>query len=94
MNEAVDLVVDGEEMLCLARRLEALQLSLSPSRRLMRVLRPIVAPLAPAVLDTGHQRLLCRSIASDLVGDQDARWASCFFSRFRLIAGCEGNTEG
>jgi hypothetical protein len=28
MKEAVDLVVDGEETLCLARRLEVLQLSL------------------------------------------------------------------
>jgi hypothetical protein len=60
MKEVVDLVVGGEETLSLPGRCEPLHLSFSPSRRLVRVLRPIVEPLVPAVLDTGHQRLLCR----------------------------------
>jgi hypothetical protein len=60
MKEVVDLVMGREETLCLPGRLEALHLSFSPSRGLVRVLRPIVEPLVPAVLATGYYRLLCR----------------------------------
>jgi hypothetical protein len=34
MEEVADLIVGGEKTLCLPRRLDALHLSLSPSRRL------------------------------------------------------------
>src|SRR4051794_5519576 len=37
MKEVVDLIVGGEETLCLPRRLEVPHLPLSPSRRLVRV---------------------------------------------------------
>src|SRR5215207_9365698 len=60
MEEIADLVVGGEEALCLAGRLEALHLPFSSPCRLMRVLRPVVQPLVPAVLDAGHQLLLRR----------------------------------
>src|SRR5215212_9156441 len=64
-----DLVVGGEETLCLAGRLEALHLPLSSSRRLVRVFRPVVETLVPAMLDARHQLLLRRAITAELVGD-------------------------
>src|SRR5918911_1557491 len=39
----------------------------------MRVLGPVVQALVPAVLDPGHQLLLRRRIARQLVGDHDPR---------------------
>ena len=71
--KVADLVVGGEEPLRLAGRLEALHLPLSSPRRLVRVLRPVVEALVPAVLDTRHQVLLRRAVAAELVGDHDAR---------------------
>ena len=73
MEEVVDRVVGGEETLCLPRRLEAFHLSFSPSRRLMRVLRPIIETLVLPVLDAGRDLLLRGPIAGQLVGDHDAR---------------------
>ena len=54
VEEGVDPVMDGQEALRLAGRLEPLHLPLSPSRRLVRVLRPVVQPLVLPVLDRGH----------------------------------------
>src|SRR3954469_9206467 len=48
MEEVVHLGVGGEKTLCLLRRLEALHLPFSPSRRLVRVPRPIIELLVPA----------------------------------------------
>ena len=45
LEEVVDHIEGGQEPLRLARRLEALYLSFSLSRRLARVLRPVVQPL-------------------------------------------------
>ena len=73
MEEVVDLVVGGEEALRLAGRFEPLHLPFSPSRRLVRILGPVVEALVPAVLDPGHQLPLRRAIARQLVGDHDAR---------------------
>jgi hypothetical protein len=53
VKEVVDPVVGRKEALRLARGLEPLHLPLSSSRRLMRVLRPVVQPLVLAVLDEG-----------------------------------------
>src|SRR4051812_26545578 len=78
MKEVVDLVVGGEETLCLPRRFEALHLSLASARGLMRVLRPVVETLVLPVLNAWHNLLPRRSIAGKLVGDHDARrpaWA-------------------
>src|ERR671913_302220 len=72
VEEVVDLVVGGEEALCLPRRLEALHLPLSSPCRLVRVLRPVVQALVPAVLDTRQQVLLGRSVTRELVSDHDA----------------------
>src|SRR4051812_40546371 len=47
MEEIADLVVGGEETLCLAGRLEALHLPLSSPCRLVRVFRPVVETLVP-----------------------------------------------
>src|SRR3954452_24687168 len=69
MKEVVDLVVGGEETLCLPRRLEPLHLSFASARRLVRVLRPIVEPLVPAVLNAGDQLPLRRAVAAEFVGD-------------------------
>ncbi len=73
MEEVADPVVGREETLCLPGRLEALHLPFSSSRRLMRILRPVVEALVPAVLDTRHQLLLRRAVAAELVGDHDPR---------------------
>src|SRR3712207_4505954 len=69
MEEVADLVVGGEETLRLAGRLEALHLPFSSPCRLVRVFRPVVGALVPAVLDARHQLLLRRAVAAELVGD-------------------------
>jgi len=72
-EEVADRVVGRRETLCLAWRLEPLHLPLSPSRRLVRVLRPVVQPLVLSVLDRGHHLALGRSAARQLVGHHDTR---------------------
>src|SRR3954453_15192903 len=73
MKEVVDLVVGGEETLCLPGRLEPLHLSLSPSGRLVRILCPVVQPFMLPMLDARHDLPLCRTVARPLVGDPDGR---------------------
>jgi len=65
--EVVDPVVGREEAPCLTRRLEPLHLPLSPSRGLVRGLRPVVQPLVPPVLDRGYHLALGRPAARQLV---------------------------
>ena len=72
MEEVVDLVMGGEETLCLPSRLEALHLPLSSSRRLVRILGPVVQALVLAVLDTGHHLPLRGAVAGELVSNHDA----------------------
>ncbi len=74
MKEIADLVVGGEEALRLAWRLEALHLPFSSSRRLVRILRPVVEALVPAVLHRGHHLALRRAVAGQLVRDHGAGW--------------------
>ena len=69
----VDLIMGREEPLHLAGGLEPLHPPLAPSCRLVRVLGPVVQALVPAVLDPGHQVLLRRRMARQLVRDHDAR---------------------
>src|SRR5829696_9083268 len=73
VEEVADLVVGREEPLRLAGRLEPLHLPFSSSRRLVRVLRPVVEALVPAALDPGHQLTLGRAVARELVGDHHPR---------------------
>src|SRR4051794_22182472 len=73
LKEVVDLVVGGKETLCLPRRLEALHLSFSSSRRLVGILGSVIQALVLAVLDAGRDLLLRSAIAGQLVGDQDAQ---------------------
>ena len=49
MEEVVDLIVGGEEPLCLAGRFELLHLPLSSARRLVRVFCSVVEPLVLAI---------------------------------------------
>src|SRR4051794_15771953 len=72
MKGVVDLVVGREETLCLPRRLEALHLSFSPSRWLVRVLGSVVQSFMLPMFDTRHDLPLCRTVAGQLVGDHDA----------------------
>jgi hypothetical protein len=62
MEKVADLVVGGEETLCLPGRLEVLHLPLSSSRGLVRILDPVVETFVPAVLDAGYQvlRFCCK----------------------------------
>src|SRR5919199_5776402 len=69
VEEVADLVVGGEEALRLTGRLVALHLPFSSSRRLMRILGPVVQAPVPAVLHPRHQRLLRRPLARGLFGD-------------------------
>jgi hypothetical protein len=71
VEEVVNLVVRGEETLCLPRRLEALHLTLASSRRLVGVLGTVVEALVPAMLDTWHHLPLGRPVTWELVGDHD-----------------------
>ena len=59
MEEVGDLVVGGEETLCLPRRLEALHLSFASSGRLVRILGSVIQALVLSVLSAGRDRLLC-----------------------------------
>jgi hypothetical protein len=52
MEEVADRVVRREEPLHLPGRFEPLHLSLASSRRLMRILRPVVQSFVAAMLDT------------------------------------------
>jgi len=72
-KKVVDPVMGGEEALSVPGRLEALHLPLSPSRRLVRVLGPVVQSLVLPVLDAGHDLPLRNLVARQLVGDHDPR---------------------
>jgi len=67
VEEIVDPVMGGEEALGLARRLEPLHLPLSPSRRLVRILRSVIQTLVPAMLDRGHDLVFRGAVAGELV---------------------------
>jgi hypothetical protein len=54
VKETGDLVMSGEEALGLAGRFEPLHLPLPSSRRLVRVLGPVIETFVLAVFDTGH----------------------------------------
>src|SRR6476646_2489063 len=73
MEEVVDLVVSGEETLCLPRRLKALHLSFSSSGRLVRILSSVIQSFVLPMLDARHDLPLCRTVTRQLVGDHDAR---------------------
>ncbi|CAA9269736.1 MAG: hypothetical protein AVDCRST_MAG08-3128 [uncultured Acetobacteraceae bacterium] len=73
MEEVADLAVGGEGALRLPRRLEALHPPLPPSRRPVRVLRPVVEALVPAVFHPGQHLALRRAVAGQLVGGHDPR---------------------
>jgi hypothetical protein len=81
VKEVADPIMGGEEALRLAGRLEPLHLTLSPSRRLVRVLRPVVQPLVLSVLDRGHHLAPGRPVARQLVGHHDTRWAGLLFQQ-------------
>jgi hypothetical protein len=68
-----DLIMDGKKSLHLPWRLEAFHNPLSSSRRLVRVLCPIVEAFMLAVLDAGHDLPLGGSVAAQFVGDQHTR---------------------
>ncbi|HUN40245.1 MAG TPA: hypothetical protein VMU81_08155 [Acetobacteraceae bacterium] len=70
----VDEGVSGEEVLGLLGRFEPLHLSLSSSRRSMRVLGPIVQISALSMLDAGKQLTLSDTIAPQLVGHDHPRY--------------------
>ena len=59
-----DLIMDGKKSLHLPWRLEALHDPLSSSRRLVRILCPIVEAFMLAVLDAGHDLPLGGSVAA------------------------------
>jgi hypothetical protein len=73
MEVAVYEGMGGEEVLRLFGRFEALHLPLSPSRRPMRVLGPIVQISALSVLDAGKQLTPSDTIAPQLVGQDHSR---------------------
>ena len=74
MEVTVDEGVSGEEVLGLLGRFEPLHLSLSSSRRSMRVLGPIVQISALSVLNAGKQLTLSDAIAPQLVGHDHPRY--------------------
>ena len=64
----VDLTMAGEEPLGMPRRLEALHLSFSSPRRLVRDLRPIVEIAALPMLDPGQDLPFGGAIAAKFIG--------------------------
>jgi hypothetical protein len=69
MKQVVDRVVGGQELLRLPRRLEKFHLPFSPSRRLVRVLRPLVQSLMLAVLNPGQDVLFGSGVTGQLIRD-------------------------
>jgi len=67
-----DRAIRGEEALGVAGMLEPPHPPLSLPGRLVRMLRPIVAPLVLPMLDTRQDLALRRPVTGQLVGDDDA----------------------
>lgn len=63
----------GQKALGLAGRLEAAHGPFTLARRLVRVFGTVVEPLVFAMLDAGHDVLVCCRVAAELVRDQHAR---------------------
>ena len=84
----VDEGVSGEEVLGLFGRFEPLHLPLSSSRRLMRVLGPIVQISALSVLDAAKQLTLSDAMAPQLLGHGTycKPFRSCLKKRFMALA--------
>jgi hypothetical protein len=70
---AINERVGRQEALRLRRRFKPLHLPLSPAGWSMRILRAIVEVVALPMLHIRQQLSLCHAVASQLVGDQDAR---------------------
>ena len=68
-EEVGDGVMDRDEALNVAGRLEPLHLAFSSAGWLVGVLRPVVKPLVLAMLDAGHDLLLRRAVGAQLVQD-------------------------
>ena len=68
-----DLIMGRQKPLHLPRRVEPLQDPFSSSGRLVGSLRPVVEALVLPMLDAGHDLTLGRSVATELVSDQNAR---------------------
>ena len=83
MEQVGDLIMDGQETLGLAPRLEALHDPFSPPRRLMRILRPIVQALVLAMLDAKLHFPSRRGIGLELICDHDARRCGGVFQELR-----------
>jgi hypothetical protein len=73
LEVTVDKCVSGEKVLGLPGRFESLHLPLSPSRRPMRVLGPIIQRSALSVLHAGKQLTPGDAVASQLVGHDHPR---------------------
>ena len=69
VEEIGNRIVDGDETLKLARRLEALHDLFSSSGRLVGILGSVIKPLVPAMLDARHHFSAGHGIGTELVGD-------------------------
>ena len=63
----------AEKALRMSRRLKPAHHTLAESGRLVRILSTIVEPLLLVVLDTGHNLMLGRLIAPELIRDNHTR---------------------
>src|SRR3954452_11724165 len=72
-EEIGDLIMDGQKPLHLPRRSEPFHDPLSSSRRLMRILRPVIEALVLAMLDPRHDLALGGRVAAQLISDQHTR---------------------
>src|SRR5690242_12220152 len=81
-EEVGDLIMDGQKLLHLPRRLEALHDPLSSSGRLVGILRPVVEAFVLAVLDARHDLPLGGTVAAQLVGDQHTRRSPLLLQQF------------
>ena len=71
-----DWIVNSDEAQYVTGGFEPLHDPLTPPRRLMRILRPIVEPFVLAMLDREPGTPARSAIGTELVGDQDTRSAS------------------
>ena len=82
VEDVVDRTVHAEETLDGSSRLEPLQLALTSSDSLMRILRSVVFP-KPLLMPTGQSQSSERAgVRAQLVGDQQFRREALFPERF------------
>lgn len=77
-KDDLNLIMGGEEMLCLAGRFETAHDFLSASGGSVRTLRSVIEALVTWVIEAGSDVLQGCAVAAKLISDYDTRLAKLF----------------